>query len=117
MRLAPTPAEAKAWEVLQRLGFERQVSITTPRHRSAGATNGWILDLFHRKKKLCVELDGGVHARTKGRDGRRDRALRAIGIATLRFPNSFVLKQPQLFQLRVVETLNGMGEEEEKAPA
>ena len=115
MRSAPTVAEAKAWEVLRQLGFERQVSVTTPRHRSAGATNGHILDFYHRKKKLCVEIDGGVHARTKGKDGRRDRALLAIGISTLRFPNSFVIKQPQLFQLRIVETLNGMGEEETEA--
>ena len=115
MRLAPTPAEAKAREILAPLGFKFQYPITTPRHRSAGATDGWILDCFHPKKKLCVELDGGVHSRTKGRDGRRDRALLAIGISTLRFPNSFVIKQPQLFQLRIVETLNGMGEEETEA--
>ena len=97
----PTAAEAKAWIYLARMGFVRQYSIETPRHRSAGATNGWILDFYHKDAKLCIEIDGSVHRKTRGRDGRRDRALAALGIRTLRFPNSLVLNHGEDFAARV----------------
>ena len=105
MRTNPTKAEAAARELLRPLGFQFQVCVTTPRHRSAGATDGWILDCYHPVHRLCIELDGGVHAKTKGRDGRRDRALAAIGIRTIRFVNSVVFKSPALFTARVAEAM------------
>ena len=63
------------------------------------------MDLYHPGARLCVELDGSVHAKTKGRDGRRDRALATMGIKTLRFPNGDVLRKPAEFTARVVREI------------
>lgn len=105
MRQNPTPAERRAREFLVAMGFKAQYPIKVPRHRSASAFNYYILDLYNERARLCVELDGSVHRRTKGRDGRRDRALVMLGIRTLRFDNSVVMKRPAEFQARVAQAM------------
>jgi very-short-patch-repair endonuclease len=90
MKMAPTPAERLAWDGLQRLGFKRQYVFSVARKRSASARDWYILDFFHPAARLCVELDGAVHRKTRGRDSRRDRAIAIEGIRTIRFPNSAV---------------------------
>jgi very-short-patch-repair endonuclease len=81
----PTMAEEKLWRELESLGFDRQVPYV-------GCTkNGgewrYILDFFHWGYWICVEVDGGIHARTKGRDRRRDTRLAQEDIRTLRYSN------------------------------
>ena len=101
----PTPAERRARELLVAMGFKAQYPIKVPRKHSAGAFNYYILDLYNERARLCVELDGSVHNRTKGRDGRRDRALVMLGIRTLRFDNSIPLKHPAEFSARVAQAM------------
>jgi len=50
---------------------------------------GWyyILDFYHAGAQLCIEVDGGIHKKQKGRDRRRDTRLATMGIKTLRFDN------------------------------
>jgi very-short-patch-repair endonuclease len=98
MKLWPTRAEQVAWAMLETLGFHRQVVFETPRYSG-------IMDFFCERAKLCVEIDGPVHRRQKGRDGRRDRALAALGIRTIRVKNSVVLKTPALFREQVARAL------------
>jgi very-short-patch-repair endonuclease len=87
MKLWPTQAERALWIVLAPLGFERQVSIESARRTG----RGYILDFYHRAAGICVEVDGAYHGRNCGRDGRRDRDLRMLGIETIRLKNSEVL--------------------------
>ena len=104
MRMNPTPAERKAVELLARLGFNNQFPIKAPKHRGT-RYDFYILDLYCPRAWLCIELDGSVHGKTKGRDGRRDRALAMMGIKTLRFPNGDVLRKPAEFTARVVREI------------
>ena len=105
MRIAPTPAERKAWELLRGLGFKNQVPIKVLKHRSVASFKYYILDLYHAGARLCVELDGSVHRKTRGRDGRRDRALAYLGIKTLRFSNSDVMRKPSEFAARIASEI------------
>ena len=87
MKLWPTPAERALWIVLEPLGFKRQVSIESARRTG----RGYILDFYHRSAGICIEVDGAYHGRHCGRDGRRDRDLKLLGIETIRLKNSDVL--------------------------
>lgn len=91
MRRHPTEAELRLRKYLEPLGFQFQVSIEIPRLRKEGVVDGYILDCFQPGAKLCVEVDGGSHAKRKGADGRRDRRLAVAGIRTVRVSNREVL--------------------------
>jgi very-short-patch-repair endonuclease len=69
-----------------------------------GGRWGYILDAFHEGARLCVEVDGGVHRRRRGRDRRRDTRLRTLGIRTLRIPNARVMGELQA----VVDEIRGL---------
>lgn len=94
MRIDPTVAESKLKELLGPLGFKFQVPIHG-KTKNGGAWS-YILDAYHRGLKLCVEADGGVHKKQKGRDRRRDVRLFGEGIHTLRLSNREVLKASEL---------------------
>jgi very-short-patch-repair endonuclease len=49
------------------------------------------LDLYHPASRLAIEVDGGIHARRRGRDRRRDTRMALQGITTLRISNHRVL--------------------------
>jgi very-short-patch-repair endonuclease len=55
----------------------------------------YVLDFYCDGAKLCVEVDGQAHGfgGNPGRDGRRDRWLRAQGVRTLRLSADFVLSE------------------------
>ncbi len=95
----PTEAESALWAILKPLGFWAQWPIygTTKN----GGKWQYVLDFYHIDFKLCVEVDGGVHARTKGRDRRRDTRLTGEGIRTMRFKNKMVLDHPSIVAFKV----------------
>lgn len=93
MRENPTLAEAAMWKILEPLGFKRQWEFMTKTKN--GLYSLYVLDFFLPELKLCVEVDGGVHKRTKGRDRRRDTRLAGEGIRTLRFSNQHVMVDPR----------------------
>jgi very-short-patch-repair endonuclease len=106
MAANPTKAEDALYDILIPLGFISQWSV-------GGSTkNGgawiYILDFYHAKLKLCVEVDGGVHARTKGRDRRRGTRLAGEDIQTVRFTNKEVLKTPEFVRALVVKAMHGL---------
>lgn len=70
--------------------FLRSYPVQWNRQRIVGR---YILDFCCPTAALAVELDGGQHYEADGlspADQARDRALEALGILTLRFPNSDV---------------------------
>ena len=92
----PTEAERAMWDILKPLGFWAQWPIF-------GATkNGgrwqYVLDFYHMDLNLCVEVDGGIHKRQKGRDRRRDTRLKGEGIRTFRWTNREVLRDPEVVE-------------------
>jgi very-short-patch-repair endonuclease len=51
----------------------------------------FILDFYCPRKKLCVELDGGIHDDQQERDAERTEALSHLKIRVIRFRNEEVL--------------------------
>jgi len=84
MRSAPSEPERVLWLGLRagQLGvqFRRQVVV-----------HGFIVDFFAPAARLVVEVDGAHHARRRGANARRDRALEAAGLRVLRVPALQVL--------------------------
>ncbi len=84
LRRPMTPAEEALWAVLRRnqlagLHFRRQHAI-----------DRFVLDFYCASKKLCVELDGGIHDAQQERDEARTQALAHHGIRVIRFRNEEV---------------------------
>lgn len=84
LRRNPTRPERVLWGILRRkplgIRFERQVVV-----------RGYIADFWCSTYGLVVEVDGPTHAKRVEYDKRRDAALAALGITTLRFSNEEVL--------------------------
>jgi very-short-patch-repair endonuclease len=51
----------------------------------------FILDFYCPRKKLCVELDGGIHDDQQERDAARTEALAHLKIRVIRFRNEEVI--------------------------
>jgi very-short-patch-repair endonuclease len=85
MRRAPTSSEARLFEAVHggQLGvaFRRQVPVL----------GRFIVDLLVPEVQLVVEVDGGHHARRRGADARRDRALARAGYRVLRLEADLVM--------------------------
>lgn len=83
-RKNPTEAEDKLWQRIrnQKLGdkFRRQHLI-----------DKYIVDFVCMKKRLIVEVDGGIHLLTKQEDENRTQTLNNLGFKVIRFNNEQVL--------------------------
>lgn len=79
-----TPAERALWSILRSERFR-------PFHiRRQAPIDRWIADFLSHRASLVIEIDGDTHR--AARDAYRDAALRGLGYATLRFPNSEVYR-------------------------
>ncbi len=87
LRKTQTDAEKLLWEVLK----DRKVD--GHKFRRQHPFGKYVLDFYCAMEKLCVELDGGGHARqTKTEhDEERSKALEKEGLRVLRFWNNDVL--------------------------
>jgi very-short-patch-repair endonuclease len=86
MLCAPTPSEEALWQLLRGgalgVAFKRQVVLG----------ERYIADFFAPSVGLVVEVDGGVHRRTRAADRRRDEKLRRLGYRMVRVQASLVLR-------------------------
>ncbi len=100
MRVAPSEPERVLWQALRasQLGvqFRRQVVL-----------HGYIADFFAPAARLVVEVDGSHHARGRGSDRRRDRALAAAGLRVLRLPAATVLQHSGVALALIAQALAG----------
>ncbi|MDD5167266.1 MAG: DUF559 domain-containing protein [Syntrophales bacterium] len=101
LRSNMTDAERLIWSKVRRkqigdLQFYRQKNI-----------GDYIVDFYCPKGKLIVELDGGQHYEIAGmkKDQERDRYLRTLGFAVLRFSDIDVLKNIDGVVERIYEYL------------
>jgi very-short-patch-repair endonuclease len=65
----------------------------------------FILDFYCPRKKLCIELDGGIHEEQQERDEARTQALADLGIRVIRFRNDEVLADLADVVRRIEEAL------------
>ena len=78
LRRALTQPERTLWALLRR----NQLGLHFRRQHALGP---YILDFYCASARLCVEVDGPIHADRADHDARRDSWLAAQGIRTLRF--------------------------------
>jgi very-short-patch-repair endonuclease len=85
LRKNQTPEEILLWSKIRnnQTGYKwrRQVSI-----------GNYIADFYCREKLLAIELDGNQHKDNKEYDKQRDKFFAFLGIETLRFWNSEIVK-------------------------
>lgn len=83
LRKNQTPQEIKLWWYLR----DERMGIKFRRQHSVG---GYILDFYCPKKKLIIELDGGVHKQKENEeyDRVRDKFFQELGYLILRFTNT-----------------------------
>jgi len=90
-----TSAERTLWHLLRRdqlnLHFRRQHPI-----------GPFVLDFYCAKAKLCVEIDGPVHAERQDYDRRRSEWLAKEGIRVLRFAADDVECRPAFVVAAIV---------------
>jgi leucyl-tRNA synthetase len=69
----------------------------------------FIADIYIKRIRLCIEVDGGYHESEdqKQKDRYRDNCLKKAGIETLRFKNSEVMEDPERIVTLVLGRING----------
>jgi very-short-patch-repair endonuclease len=73
-------AEKRLWTRLRRnqIGFH---------FRRQAPVGPYFLDFYCAKARLCIEVDGDLHAQRSAEDRQRDLYLQQLGILTLRVPS------------------------------
>lgn len=84
LRATMSLPERLLWSQLRK----KRLGLRFRRQHPAGP---YVLDFYCDQAKLCVEVDGGGHDFTAGRDALRDRWLAAQGVRTLRIAARDVL--------------------------
>lgn len=95
-----TQPEQVLWTLLRRdslgLHFRRQ-----------HAFGPYILDFYCASAKLCVEVDGPIHAERAAHDARRDAWLAAQDVRTLRFSIEELERRPAVVLAAIREAAGG----------
>ena len=86
LRKKMTAAETLLWKYLDNRGmcgvkFRRQHPI-----------DRFVFDFYCSAAKLAIEVDGGIHIKSKEADAERQRALEGVGIEFLRFKNKDIME-------------------------
>lgn len=77
--------------------------------------NAYYPDLFLRKAKICIEIDGGYHCRRKWYDSKRDSVFEEHGFATIRIKNRDVFVNVAFWQ-RLLEGLERIKDSQPEIP-
>ena len=99
LRREMTPAEERLWKALRKhrqdgFHFRRQHPILR-----------FVVDFCCTSRKLCIEVDGGIHDEQQERDAERTAVLEAAGYRVLRFRNEEVLGSLHLVVRRIQAAL------------
>ena len=96
LRRELTQPEQTLWAMLRR----NQTGLHFRRQHTLGP---YILDFYCAAAKLCVEVDGPVHAERTAQDTRRDAWLAGQGIRSIRFSVEAVEQRPAVVLAAIAE--------------
>lgn len=85
-----TPSQRKLWLALKALNQGWRSEYWIEGRTKNGGVHPYRIDIYHPATRLAVEVDGGYHQKTRGRDRRRGNQLRFVDVETLRFTNERV---------------------------
>jgi very-short-patch-repair endonuclease len=108
LRKNETDAERRLWAYL------RNRRISGFKYFRQYGIGSYIADFYCPELNLVVEIDGGQHYSDEGKayDSHREQYMTSIGIRTIRFSNSDVLKHTEAVMKRLCEELRGKTNEE-----
>ena len=91
MRHAPTEAEKRMWQILNKDDFRRY------KFRRQHPLAKFIADFYSHQLLLVIEIDGGYHLRSEQKeyDIIRSEDMEVLGITTLRFTNDYILNNSE----------------------
>jgi len=89
LRKDSTRAEGILWQGL------RAKQLAGIKFRRQEPIGHFIVDFVSFEKRVVIELDGGQHAESTVKDGKRDATLAQSGFTVLRFWNNEVLENPE----------------------
>ena len=97
MRLNPTQAEDRLWNVVKQLPFSEF------KFRRQHPISKFIADFYSHQLKLVIEIDGGYHLNRDQMefDSFRDDDMKQFGILVLRFSNDNVLNDTSEISMRL----------------
>ena len=97
----PTKTEILMWEYLrnQKTGYKI---------RRQHIIECFITDFVCLKKKVVIEIDGGIHIKQKEYDKYRTEILTSSGFEVIRFSNEEVLKDPAAVALQIKGKLDSI---------
>lgn len=110
-RTCPTRLEKKFWKMI---GADENPWKFFPQVPQ----DEYLMDFFSHQFNLCVELDGPEHAHRKARDAKRDQALLAAGIWTLRLTaGEMAIHTPHAIIALIESCLTNMVQVQVQSPA
>lgn len=89
-------SETKLWDLLR----NRRRQFKFRRQHPVGP---YVLDFYCPVAKLCIEVDGEMHAQRIEQDLKRDAFLRELGIETMRVGSWAVLDDPDVVIERILD--------------
>lgn len=94
-----SPEEDALWSVLEKYGFQRQVSF--PTHRAK--PTHFMMDFAHTARKLYVEVDGPSHRPIVNqlKDAKRDLELAEAGWLGIRIPSTQIKQNLKIIIRRI----------------
>ena len=95
----PTKAETILWFYLQ----DKKTGYKIRRQQVIGK---YVVDFACLRKRLVIEIDGGIHLRQKEADALRTCDLNNKGYKVIRFSNEEVYANPALIAQKIKEELN-----------
>lgn len=90
LRASPTRGEKALAAYLTGLGFRMSYFMEIPHVRKEGVIYPVIFDFYNPERRIAIEVDGHVHAKTRGADRRRDTWSARAGIRVIRVSNEQV---------------------------
>lgn len=85
LRCRQTDVEQKLWS------FIRNKKLCGHKFRRQHPIGSYIADFVCIKRRLIIELDGGIHIKQSAKDFARTQYLRGIGFRVLRYENKEIL--------------------------
>ncbi|MBC8479768.1 MAG: endonuclease domain-containing protein [FCB group bacterium] len=100
-RKSSTPVEVLLWEQL------RNKKLDGHKFCRQHPIEGYIVDFYHRKLKLAVELDGEIHKRAEisEKDKSRTAHLAEHGISVIRFKNDEIERDIESVLKQILQKL------------
>ncbi|HVN72099.1 MAG TPA: endonuclease domain-containing protein [Desulfomonilia bacterium] len=99
LRKGMTDAEQLLWRHL------RNRRLDGHKFRRQHSIGPFVADFVCIEKGVIVELDGGQHVLSSGKDGKRTRFLESKGFRVLRFWNHDVLKETEAVLITIQQAL------------